>query len=94
MTAKRTTDRNGVTQVRYTVQEHAHEGNTEAARAMLGYTYPIDLVPGDLRLSEELIDELCGLLVAHGYPKPQPGRDYKRLARALFAGIYRPDTAE
>lgn len=91
MTAKRITDRNGVTQVRYTVQAHAHEGNTEAARELLGYTYPIDLVPGDRRLSEALVRDLCRLLVTHGFPAPQPGRDVKRMRRVLLAMIYRQD---
>lgn len=86
-----TTDRNGVVQVRYTVQAQAHEGNTEEARKRLGYTYPLDLVPGDRRISAELVRDFCKLLVKHGFPEPQRGRDRKRMQRVLFAMIYRQD---
>lgn len=91
MSEKRKTDSLGREMVRYSVQGGANEIDTTRARQVLGYTYPIDLVPGDRRLSDALVRDFCTLLVQHGYPVPQPGRDDKRMRRVLFSMLYRQD---
>ena len=75
-------------------RRHAAQGGHNAVdlagqRRELGYTYPIDRPPGDMRLSGRLLNDLTAVLEAHGFPRLQSGRDFVRLASMLDRYLYR-----
>jgi hypothetical protein len=55
------------------------------------HRYPLPDVGFDQRFTAGLLFDLCGLLEAHGYPRPVGGADLIRWQQALFRTIYRTD---
>lgn len=89
MAARKTNDRHGREVTRFDAQGGRNAVDLTNARKVLGYTYPIDQLPGD-RVSDELVTEIADVLLRHGYPPVMPGKDVERLTKTLYRFLYRP----
>lgn len=93
MAARKTNDKYGREVTRFDVQGGRNAPDLVRAREVLGYTYPIDQLPG-ARVTDALLVEIAAVLERHGYPPLQPGRDVERLAKTLYRFLYRPVVSE
>lgn len=93
MTAERRTDRHGRPITRFGAQGGHNAVDLTRQRQVLGYTYPIDQLPGE-KVSEAVVSEVAAVLERHGYPPLLPGRDVERLTKTLYRFLYRPVISE